>query len=403
MSIPTSATTPPRPISSPTSRRPDTRSEASKRSASTATISGAAAMMIAATDESTCCSPNAMNGNGTAISKTANASSQRPRPRSDGSVPARHASASSTTAASTTRHHARKAGGTPSSTAILMNRYGTPQIVDIAKKPAHARALMGAEDISGRHAGRRGRGPGRHHRAGVAVELQLLAPAEQREADSHERVADLRPVRHRGDPELDLARVEPLPDLVAHLPALEVAAQRPVVPAPDAHGPSVLAPLLVDHAADADAEPEVEPDEACDEQHVAALEGRVLLEDRVDGRAVGERVVAHERLRALEAPAWERGTRRLGRQRLAAVVVVPALLGDELPQAAGVEVVAATVQVVDGARLAGKAEQALELHSTRRVWMSRPPVRRPPDAFATRSRNEVHMCSWISFAMRRWL
>jgi hypothetical protein len=32
----------------------------------------------------------------------------------------------------------------------LMNRYGTPQIVDIAKKPAHARALMGAEDI---HAG----------------------------------------------------------------------------------------------------------------------------------------------------------------------------------------------------------------------------------------------------------
>src|SRR3954451_480578 len=369
MSIPTSATTPPRPTSRPTSRRPPTRSDSSKRSASSATISGAAAMMIAATDESTWRSPLAISGNGTAISKIAKASSHRPRPRprSEPSVPARQARPRSTTAASTTRDHARNAGGTPSSTAILMNRYGTPQIVDIAKKPAHARALMGAEDISGRHAGRRGGGPGRHHRAGVAIELQLLAPAEHREADSHERVAGLRPVRDRGDPELDLARVEPLPDLVAHLPALEVAAQRPVVPAPDAHGPSVLEPLLVDHAADADAEPEVEPDEACDEQHVAALEGRVLLEDRVDGRAVGERVVAHERLRALEAPARHRRSRRLGRQRLAAVVVVPGLLGDELPQAGGVEVVAATVQVVDGARLAGEAEQALELHSTRRV------------------------------------
>src|SRR3954471_17523223 len=306
MSRPTSATTPPRPTSSATSPRPETRSDASKRSASSATISGAAAMMIAATEESTWRSPAAISGNGTAISKMAKASSHRPRPRSDGSVPARHASASRTAAASTTRDHARNAGGTPSSTATLMNRYGTPQIVDIAKKPAHARALMGAEDISGRRAGRRGGGPGRHHRAGVAIELQLLAPAEQREAESHERVAGLRPVRDRGDPELDLARVEPLPDLVAHLPALEVAAQRPVVPAPDAHGPSVLAPLLVDHAADADAEPEVEPDEARDEQHVAALEGRVLLEDRVDRRAVGERVVAHERLRALEAPARHR-------------------------------------------------------------------------------------------------
>src|SRR3954454_7406902 len=131
-----------------------------------------------------------------------------------------------------------------------------------------------------------GGGAQRHHLAGVAVELQLLAPAEQGEPDPHERVAHARAVRHGRDAELDLARVEPLPHLVAHLPALEVAAQRPVVPAPDAHGPSVLAPLLVDHAADADAEPEVEPDEARDEQHVAALEGRVLLEDRVDGRAV---------------------------------------------------------------------------------------------------------------------
>src|SRR4051794_486919 len=244
MSIPTSATTPPSPMSSPTSRRPETRSEASKRSASRATMSGAAAMMIAATDESTCCSPNAMSGNGTAISNSANATSHRPRPRSDGSVPARHASASSTTAASTTRHQARNAGGTPSSTATLMNRYGTPQIVDIAKKPAHARALMRRE-YSGGDRLRLGGLPG-HDLAGVVAELHLLAAAEQREADPHQRVADVRAVRHGGDAELDRARVEPLADLVAHLPALEMAVQRPEAPAPDLHRAVVLGPALVD-------------------------------------------------------------------------------------------------------------------------------------------------------------
>ena len=44
-------------------------------------------------------------------------------------------------APSTTRTHARKAGGTPSSTATLMNRYGIPQSVETAAKAAHARAL----------------------------------------------------------------------------------------------------------------------------------------------------------------------------------------------------------------------------------------------------------------------
>ena len=98
--------------------------------------------MIAATDESTWRSPAAMSGNGTAISKNrereqppAAAAQRRERPRPPGERE-QHA------AASTTRDHARNAGGTPSSTATLMNRYGTPQIVDIAKKPAHARTLI---------------------------------------------------------------------------------------------------------------------------------------------------------------------------------------------------------------------------------------------------------------------
>src|SRR3954447_25112343 len=69
---------------------------------------------------------------------------KRSRPRTLPSSPARAASASRTAAPSSTRAHARNAGGMPSSTATLMNRYGMPQRVDTAAKAAHARALMGA-------------------------------------------------------------------------------------------------------------------------------------------------------------------------------------------------------------------------------------------------------------------
>src|SRR3954449_2440454 len=63
-SMPTRATTPARPTISPTSREPVARSARSKRSASSATKSGTAAMMIAASDEATWRSPAAMSGNG---------------------------------------------------------------------------------------------------------------------------------------------------------------------------------------------------------------------------------------------------------------------------------------------------------------------------------------------------
>jgi hypothetical protein len=98
--------------------------------------------MIAASEEDTCCSPAAISGNGSEISTTPNTASQRQRPRSAPRLPARHASASSTAAPSTTRTHARKIGETPSSTAILMNRYGIPHRVDTAANATHARELM---------------------------------------------------------------------------------------------------------------------------------------------------------------------------------------------------------------------------------------------------------------------
>src|SRR5829696_2998634 len=143
-SMPTSATTPPRPISSPTSRMPDARSAASNRIASSATTSGTVAMTMAATDEDTRCSPAASSGNGIAISTAANSASQRQRPRSVASRPACAASASRITAPSASRDQATNAGGTPSSTATLIRRYGMPQMTDMAAKAAHPRGLTGS-------------------------------------------------------------------------------------------------------------------------------------------------------------------------------------------------------------------------------------------------------------------
>jgi hypothetical protein len=63
-----------------------------------------------------------MSGKGTTISRAADATSQRKRPRRGASAPDRQASPTSTAAPRTTRTQARNAGGIPSSTATLMNR-----------------------------------------------------------------------------------------------------------------------------------------------------------------------------------------------------------------------------------------------------------------------------------------
>src|SRR5262249_1137188 len=98
--------------------------------------------MIAASDDGTRSSPIASIGNGITISTTANAISQRHRSRTVRSVPPRHASASSTTAPRVTRPQASTGAVTPWSTAILMNRYGTPQMIEAAANASQARRVM---------------------------------------------------------------------------------------------------------------------------------------------------------------------------------------------------------------------------------------------------------------------
>ena len=70
-SIPSRATTPPNPSSSPTSRSPAGRSAADSRVEIRATISGMLEIRMAASDEATYCSPVAMSTNGSATSQAA--------------------------------------------------------------------------------------------------------------------------------------------------------------------------------------------------------------------------------------------------------------------------------------------------------------------------------------------
>ena len=121
----------------PASRVRVGRSAWSKRVASSATNSGTAAIRIAASDELTCTSPKPSSGHGTAISTAANTVSVRqraPRPRS---APSLQATGSSTSRGEASRDHAMTLGET-SSTAILMNRYGMPQITETAANSAQA-------------------------------------------------------------------------------------------------------------------------------------------------------------------------------------------------------------------------------------------------------------------------
>src|SRR4051812_35575078 len=91
-----------------------------------------------------------MSGKGAQISNSAYTTTQRRIPRVTPSRPERQASASSSAAPMVTRTQARKIGGTPSSTATLMNRYGTPHSTARVKNPAHARALTTPTLGSGR-------------------------------------------------------------------------------------------------------------------------------------------------------------------------------------------------------------------------------------------------------------
>src|SRR5215216_7208949 len=138
----------------------------------------------------------------------------------------------------------------------------------------------GRRVLGGRPGPGSGRGQAGHALAGVPGEAALDPAAEQPEAEPDDRVGDVGRTREGVDAELDLAAVQPLADLVVHLPHLQVPLEGAVVPAPAPQGAAVGGQLLVDQAADADPEVEPEAPEAALQQHVPGLEGAVVGVDR---------------------------------------------------------------------------------------------------------------------------
>jgi hypothetical protein len=176
-----------------------------------------------------------------------------------------------------------------------------------------------------------------HPLAGAPCESHLLTTADEPEAEPDEWVAHLRAARDDMDAELDGAVVEPLPDGEVHLAALEMSGERAVAPAPDADCPPDDGARLVGDRADPAPEEEAQRVEAC-LQHVAVRKSAGGIEDRAHDRGVGEGVVAHEPLGALEATPENRFAWRLGGQRLTVVVDVPARLSAGTLECGRVEV-----------------------------------------------------------------
>ena len=80
----------------------------------------------------------------------------------------------------------------------------------------------------------------------------LRRPKTQ-ESEPDDRVRDRRRPREAVNPELDVSRVEPLPDLIVHPAHLEVLLERHVAPAEEPNAAPVDRPRLVPDAGDADA------------------------------------------------------------------------------------------------------------------------------------------------------
>src|SRR5439155_372630 len=151
---------------------------------------------------------------------------------------------------------------------------------------------------------------------GAVEEGELLAAAEEPEAEPEDRVRIGRAAGVGVDAELHLAAVQALADLPLHLAHLEMALQRPVGPTPDARA---VARLVVD-VADPRADVEAQAVEADLQQHGAAFERLVAVVVRAHDGRIRELVSEHQPARDLKAPAWRRRPRRLRRQPPAEVV-----------------------------------------------------------------------------------
>ena len=128
----------------------------------------------------------------------------------------------------------------------------------------------------------------------LPVKAQLVGPAEEAEPRSQHEWTSLGSPGEGVEAKLDVAGVEPLPQLVVHSPFLEMAVQGLVIPAEDLRVAAVeLARFVVDLA---DAYPDVEA-HACEadlQEDVSPRERRVLAVHGANGAGIGQLIVDHQ-------------------------------------------------------------------------------------------------------------
>jgi hypothetical protein len=90
------------------------------------------------------------------------------------------------------------------------------------------------------------------------------------------------------DPELDLTRIEPFPQLVIDLTDFEVILEGPVVPSPDAGRASIVCADFVLDASNANAGIDAQPPEVDLEKHGSSLKGFARVVESSDQRGIRE-------------------------------------------------------------------------------------------------------------------
>src|SRR5581483_1796173 len=119
-----------------------------------------------------------------------------------------------------------------------------------------------------------------HPATGAPSELDLLVPGEEPKAqlDDRSRVGGS---WHGVRAELDLAAVEPLPDLEISLPGLDVSLERAVIPEEDMRLAAVFAACVLAGAAHPHAGIDADAEQVQDQQHLALFQRHAWVVPRL--------------------------------------------------------------------------------------------------------------------------
>ena len=168
---PTSSATPARPASRPAQRMSVSRSASPVTLASSAPMMGTDAISRPLMELDSLSSASESSSHGEMISTTAKITSQRQYGSRMLSSPRRSAMGSSSAAPMATRARTSTGTGTPP-TAILISRYGTPQITLMVAKSTQPRRLTSGSPLVGPLPL-----PGRRHHSVTAAREQIFRPA----------------------------------------------------------------------------------------------------------------------------------------------------------------------------------------------------------------------------------